>query len=69
MRSGSLTNEDALEKIKLEHSLGSQGEISRAQVAQVLVRTLHDGGASNVIFKIIKGETSIRDALTNVQVV
>lgn len=69
VRPGALTNDEAFGKIKLEGTLDRQGEIPRADVAQVLVRTLHDGVASNEVFEIIKGDTIIGEALTKVQVV
>lgn len=68
VRPGSLTNEDPTGKIMLDYKLAeSDGDISRADVAQVLVRTLHDDVATNEVFEILKGEAIIGDALTKVQ--
>jgi len=63
VRPGSLTNEKGNGKIKLAEKLNEQGEISRDDVAQALVRTLHDTAAMNKTFEIIKGETLIGKAI------
>ena len=65
VRPGSLTNEKGTGKIKLEEKLDSFGEISRDDVAQTLVRVLHDNADVNDTFEIIKGETLIGDAIPN----
>jgi len=65
VRPGSLTNEKGIGKIKLEEKLDSFGEISRDDVAQTLVRVLHDNADVNDTFEIIKGETLIGDAIPN----
>ncbi len=67
VRPGSLTNDHATDKIKLDHSIDSLGEIPRADVAQVLVRSLHDDVANNATFEIIKGEKMITQALETIQ--
>ncbi len=68
VRPGSLTNDKATEKIKLSNSLNESGEISRDDVAQILVRVLNDDVANKCTFEIIKGDTLIGDALGKVQV-
>lgn len=67
VRPGSLTNDTATNKIVLGKSL-EHGSISRADVAQVLSRVLHDGVAQNETFEIVKGETLIAEALNSVAV-
>ncbi|TVZ51287.1 SDR family oxidoreductase [Dokdonia sp. Hel_I_53] len=68
VRPGSLTNDKGNQKIKLSSSLKEQGEISRDDVAQTLVRSLNDDVANKSTFEIIKGDTLIGDALDKVQV-
>ena len=65
VRPGSLTNDEGLGKIKLERKLNKRGEISRADVAQTLVRVLHDSAEVNETFEIIKGDTLIGKAIPN----
>lgn len=68
VRPGSLTNEEGLGKIKLEHKLNESGEIPRWDVARTLVQSLDDEIAKNQAFEILKGETKIEDAVSNFQV-
>ncbi|RMB61000.1 SDR family oxidoreductase [Dokdonia sinensis] len=69
VRPGALNNETPTGKIFLEKSLSSRdGEIPRGDVAQVLVRSLHDDVANREVFEILNGEHIIADALTKVQV-
>ncbi|GAL80419.1 conserved protein YhfK [Algibacter lectus] len=63
VRAGSLTNNEATDHIELEKSLNKNGSISRADVAQTLVRSLHDDAAVNQTFEIIEGNTLIGKAL------
>ncbi|RKN78800.1 SDR family oxidoreductase [Ulvibacterium marinum] len=63
VRPGTLNNEIGTGKIALSHKLNKQGEISRADVAQTLVRALHDSAPFNQTFEIIKGETLIGKAM------
>lgn len=63
VRPGALTNDNGTGKIKLDKSLNVQGEISRTDVAQTLVRTLNDDIANRATFEILKGETLISEAL------
>lgn len=65
VRPGSLTNNEAKGKIKLSKKLQERGEISRADVAQTLVRVLHDSAQINKTFEIIEGDTLIGKAIPN----
>ncbi|WP_334058138.1 SDR family oxidoreductase [Polaribacter sp. P097] len=65
VRPGSLTDDKGSGKIELERKLNKQGEISREDVAQTLVRVLHDSAEVNETFEIIKGETLIGKAIPN----
>jgi uncharacterized protein YbjT (DUF2867 family) len=65
VRPGALTNENATNHINLAHKLNSQGSISRADVAQTLVRVLKDGIADKVTFEILKGDILISKAIDN----
>lgn len=66
VRPGALNNEKATDKIELEEKLNKRGEISRADVAQTLVRSLNDDVANRKTFEIISGETLIGKALNKV---
>ncbi|WP_044398340.1 SDR family oxidoreductase [Lacinutrix sp. Hel_I_90] len=66
VRPGALNNEKATDKIALEIKLNTEGEISRADVAQTLVRSLNDDTANRKTFEIISGETLIGKALDKV---
>lgn len=68
VRPGTLTNDKATDKIELQEKLNKSGEISRADVAQTLVRTLKDDISSQATFEIIKGDTLIGKALEPVAV-
>ncbi|WP_040281566.1 SDR family oxidoreductase [Psychroserpens damuponensis] len=63
IRPGSLTNHKGEGKIKLANSLNERGEISRDDVAQTLVRALHDDAVNKAVFEIIKGDTLIGEAI------
>lgn len=65
VRPGSLTNEKGIGKIELEQKLNKRGEISRDDVAQTLVRVLHDSAKPNETFEIIKGNTLIGKEIPN----
>jgi uncharacterized protein YbjT (DUF2867 family) len=69
VRPGSLTNDDATNHIQLSHKLDSQGEISRADVAQTLVRVLNDDTANRETFEIIKGDMLISKAIDTMSTV
>jgi uncharacterized protein YbjT (DUF2867 family) len=63
IRPGTLKNEEGKGKIEIaENELNKQGEISRADVAQTLVRALHDDAPKNKTFEILEGETLIGEA-------
>lgn len=66
VRPGSLTNNQGQGKIKLAQSLRQQGEISREDVAQTLVRSLHDDTANHAVFEILEGDTLIGKAMENI---
>lgn len=67
IRPGTLNDKAGTGKIKLATHLSETGEISRDDVAQTLVRALHDEAPKNVIFEIIEGETLIGKAFENIQ--
>lgn len=63
VRPGTLNNELGNGKIELAQSLDKRGEIPRSDVAQTLVRALHDDTAIDSTFEIISGEKLIGEAL------
>lgn len=65
VRPGSLTDDKGKGKIELSEKLNKRGEISRDDVAQTLVRVLHDSATVNETFEIIKGDTLIGKAIPN----
>ncbi|WP_179320286.1 SDR family oxidoreductase [Winogradskyella helgolandensis] len=67
VRPGSLTNNEAKGKIELKEKLNKRGEISRADVAQTLVKSLNDDAPYNTTFEIIEGDTSIGEAMSELQ--
>jgi uncharacterized protein YbjT (DUF2867 family) len=69
VRPGSLTNDNATNHIQLSHKLDNQGEISRADVAQTLVRVLNDDTANRETFEIIRGDTLISKAIDTMSTV
>ncbi|MBU2973046.1 SDR family oxidoreductase [Zobellia sp. B3R18] len=66
VRPGSLTNDKGTGKIKAASSLEKSGSISRADVAQTLVRALHDDAVKNTTFEILEGDTLIGEAIDSV---
>lgn len=66
VRPGSLNNNEPTGKIQLAESLKEKGEISRGDVAQTLVRALHDDAVNRQTFEILKGEILIGKALDNI---
>lgn len=66
VRPGSLTNEKGTGHIALNQKLKKSGSISRDDVAQTLVRVLHDDTAKNKTFEIIEGDSLIGKALNEV---
>ena len=69
VRPGSLTNEIGTGRIQLEKSLDTQGEISRVDVAETLVKSLNDDIANRATFEILKGDTLISEALNEIAMV
>ncbi|WP_299101101.1 SDR family oxidoreductase [uncultured Winogradskyella sp.] len=67
VRPGTLNNTEGNGKIELSEKLNKQGEISRADVAQTLVKALHDDAPNNKTFEIIQGETVIGEAMNSLQ--
>jgi len=65
VRPGALNNNEGKGTIELKGKLNKQGEISRADVAQTLVKSLNDDAPYNTTFEILEGDTSIGDALSN----
>jgi len=63
VRPGSLSNDKGTGKIKLAKSLNMSGSISRDDVAQTLVRALHDDAPKNTVFEILEGDTLIGKAM------
>ena len=63
IRPGTLNNSQGKGKIELSEKLNKQGEISRADVAQTLVRALHDDAPNNSTFEIIQGNALIGEAM------
>ena len=62
VRPGTLNNNGPTGKIEMSPSLNKRGEISRADVAQTLVRSLHDDAPSQSTFEILNGDTLIGKA-------
>ncbi|WP_417857258.1 SDR family oxidoreductase [Xanthomarina gelatinilytica] len=67
VRPGRLTNDKGLGKIQLSKSLNTQGQISRNDVAQVLVRSLHEAATNKQTFEIIQGDTLIGEAFKDIK--
>lgn len=63
VRPGSLTNKVGTGKIKLQSNLQERGSITRDDVAQTLVRSLHDDTVKNETFEIIQGDILIGKAM------
>ncbi|MDO6761084.1 SDR family oxidoreductase [Tamlana sp. 2_MG-2023] len=63
VRPGRLTNDNGTGHIDLEKNLNRRGAISRDDVAQTLVRSLHDDAPHDTTFEILEGETLIGKAL------
>ncbi|WP_010516729.1 SDR family oxidoreductase [Croceivirga radicis] len=66
VRPGSLTNDKATGTISIAEKLNRRGEITRADVAQTLVRSLHDDAPVNQTFEILSGNTLIGEALDTI---
>lgn len=63
LRPGSLTDDLGLAKVKLAEKLNEQGEISRDDVAFLLVMSLADPLVKNKIIEALEGEEPIKSAL------
>ncbi|WP_026913909.1 SDR family oxidoreductase [Christiangramia portivictoriae] len=64
VRPGALTDDIGLAKVEVaEGSLGKRGEISRDDVAFLLVMSLADPLVKNMTFEAIEGQQSIKEAL------
>lgn len=68
VRPGSLKNTEGVGRIDLAKSLDKEGDISRQDVAQTLVRVLHDTTANATTFEILEGNTLIGEAVKSVSV-
>ena len=66
IRPGTLNNSQGKGKIELSKKLNKQGEISRADVAQTLVKALHDDAPKNTTFEILQGDTLIGEAMNQI---
>ncbi|WP_373058608.1 SDR family oxidoreductase [Zunongwangia sp. H14] len=60
---GSLTDDMGLAKVKVAEKLNERGEISRDDVAFLLVMCLADPLAKNMSFEALEGEQSIKSAI------
>lgn len=63
LRPGALTDDLGLAKVKLAEKLNEQGEISRDDVAFLLVMSLADPLVKNKIVEALEGEEPIKSAL------
>jgi uncharacterized protein YbjT (DUF2867 family) len=63
VRPGRLTNRPAAGRIDAAPALGRKGEISRDDLAEVLVACLDLEGTVGKTFELLRGETPIREAL------
>lgn len=63
LRPGALNDDLGLAKVKLAEKLDKQGEISRDDVAFLLVMSLADPLVKNKIIEAIEGEESIKSAI------
>lgn len=63
IRPGTLTDKDGTGKIQLKEKIENHGSITRADVAQTLVKALEDSIRHNEVFEILAGETLIENAL------
>ena len=63
VRPGTLTNEKGTGKISLKKHFEEHGTITRDDVAQTLVHSLHENAGTNETFEILEGETLIGKAL------
>jgi len=66
VRPGSLNNAKGTGKISLKNHFEAHGTISRDDVAQTLVQSLHDDAGTHKTFEILQGDTPIGKALPSV---
>ncbi|REG84625.1 SDR family oxidoreductase [Winogradskyella sediminis] len=66
VRPGSLNNNEGQGTIELKEKMNKRGEISRADVAQTLVKSLNDDAPYNTTFEILEGDTIIGEALQQI---
>jgi uncharacterized protein YbjT (DUF2867 family) len=64
VRPGSLTDKEGTGKIQLKEKIENHGSITRADVAETLVKALKDDVKHNQVFEILAGETLIENVLT-----
>ena len=67
VRPGKLNNNIGHGNIEIGEPLNKEGEISRNDVAQTLVRVLHDDTVHSDVFEIIEGNTPIGMALSKIE--
>jgi len=67
VKPGKLTNNEKTNRIKAKTRLNEYGEISRKDVAQVLVNCLPPNMLQNKDFEILSGDKAIEIALTEVE--
>lgn len=67
VKPGMLTNNEKTNKIKAAEKLDEQGEISRKDVAQVLVDCLPANMMKNKEFEILSGDQAIEIALSSIE--
>lgn len=65
LRAGALTDDLGMGKVKLAKKLDSTGEISRDDVAFLLIMSLADPLVKNMTFEAIEGEEAIKSAMIN----
>ena len=66
VRPGSLTNNKGTGKISLKKHFEEYGSITRDDVAQTLVHSLHEDAGTNETFEILEGDELIGKALDSV---
>ena len=66
VRPGTLKNDPGSGKIKIAEKLNEMGEITREDVARVIVAALNDDTANNETFEILEGDILIGEALSKV---
>lgn len=63
VRPGALTDDMGMGKVKLAEKLGGSGEISRDDVAFLLIMSLADPLVKNMTFEAVEGEEPIKSAM------